>query len=139
MVKQIILLKILTMRVVQMTNEIIKTIVEYLNLNGINAVGNEATNELEYPYAVVTMSGLNRNDNISLWSLEVNVWDKHKYYSRAETISDNIDKLLDFARLKSGDNLICIFESQKNNLKDTDPAIKRVNMRFDMNIYESEN
>lgn len=136
---QIILLKILTMRVVQMTNEIIKTIVEYLNLNGINAVGNEATNELEYPYAVVTMSRLNRNDNISLWSLEVNVWDKHKYYSRAETISDNIDKLLDFARLKSGENLICIFESQKNNLKDTDPAIKRVNMRFDMNIYESEN
>ena len=122
-----------------MTNEIIKTIVEYLNLNGINAVGNEATNELEYPYAVVTMSRLNRNDNISLWSLEVNVWDKHKYYSRAETISDNIDKLLDFVRLKSGDNLICIFESQKNNLKDTDPAIKRVNMRFDMNIYESEN
>ena len=136
---QIILLKILTMRVVQMTNEIIKTIVEYLNSNGINAVGNEATNELEYPYAVVTMSRLNRNDNISLWSLEVNVWDKHKYYSRAETISDNIDKLLDFARLKSGDNLICIFESQKNNLKDTDPAIKRENMRFDMNIYESEN
>ena len=136
---QIILLKILTMRVVQMTNEIIKTIVEYLNSNGMNAVGNEATNELEYPYAVVTMSRLNRNDNISLWSLEVNVWDKHKYYSRAETISDNIDKLLDFARLKSGDNLICIFESQKNNLKDTDPAIKRVNMRFDMNIYESEN
>lgn len=136
---QIILLKILTMRVVQMTNEIIKTIVEYLNSNGINAVGNEATNELEYPYAVVTMSRLNRNDNISLWSLEVNVWDKHKYYSRVETISDNIDKLLDFARLKSGDNLICIFESQKNNLKDTDPAIKRVNMRFDMNIYESEN
>lgn len=122
-----------------MTNEIIKTIVEYLNSNGINAVGNEATNELEYPYAVVTMSRLNRNDNISLWSLEVNVWDKHKYYSRVETISDNIDKLLDFARLKSGDNLICIFESQKNNLKDTDPAIKRVNMRFDMNIYESEN
>ena len=136
---QIILLKILTMRVVQMTNEIIKTIVEYLNSNGINAVGNEATNELEYPYAVVTMSRLNRNDNISLWSLEVNVWDKHKYYSRAETISDNIDKLLDFARLKSGDNLICIFESQKNNLKDTDPAIKRVNMRFDINIYESVN
>ena len=136
---QIILLKILTMRVVQMTNEIIKTIVEYLNSNGINAVGNEATNELEYPYAVVTMSRLNRNDNISLWSLEVNVWDKHKYYSRAETISDNIDKLLDFAQLKSGENLICIFESQKNNLKDTDPAIKRVNMRFDMNIYESEN
>ena len=136
---QIIILKILTMRVVQMTNEIIKTIVEYLNSNGINAVGNEATNELEYPYAVVTMSRLNRNDNISLWSLEVNVWDKHKYYSRAETISDNIDKLLDFARLKSGENLICIFESQKNNLKDTDPAIKRVNMRFDMNIYESEN
>lgn len=136
---QIILLKILTMRVVQMTNEIIKTIVEYLNSNGINAVGNEATNELEYPYAVVTMSRLNKNDNISLWSLEVNVWDKHKYYSRAETISDNIDKLLDFARLKSGENLICIFESQKNNLKDTDPAIKRVNMRFDMNIYESEN
>lgn len=136
---QIILLKILTMRVVQMTNEIIKTIVEYLNSNGINAVGNEATNELEYPYAVVTMSRLNRNDNISLWSLEVNVWDKHKYYSRAETISDNIDKLLDFVRLKSGDNLICIFESQKNNLKDIDPAIKRVNMRFDMNIYESEN
>lgn len=136
---QIILLKILTMRVVQMTNEIIKTIVEYLNSNGINAVGNEATKELEYPYAVVTMSRLNKNDNISLWSLEVNVWDKHKYYSRAETISDNIDKLLDFARLKSGENLICIFESQKNNLKDTDPAIKRVNMRFDMNIYESEN
>lgn len=121
-----------------MTNEINKTIVSYLKENGIVAVDNEAIGNEEYPYAVVTTSRLSVNDNISSWSLEVNVWDKNDFYSRVETIADEVERLLDFARLKSGNNLLCIFKDQKSNIDDIDLAIKRVKIQFDLSIYESE-
>lgn len=121
-----------------MTNEINKSIVDYLEQNNISAVDNEAIESEQYPYAVVETSRLNIDDSISNWTLEVNVWDKHKFYSRAETIADQIEKALDFVQIKSGNNLLCIFKGQKSNVKDSDPAIKRVRMVFDLKIYESE-
>lgn len=121
-----------------MTNEVNKAIAAYLKSNNITAIDNEAAADNTYPYAVITSSRLNTNDSISSWTLEVNVWDKNKFYSRAETIADKIDKLLDFTQLKSGKNLICLFKAQKSNIADSDPAIKRVRIQFDMKIYESE-
>jgi len=121
-----------------MTNEVNKAIVSYLKSNNIVAIDNEATNGEQYPYAVITTSRLNVDDNISNWDLEINVWDKNKFYSRVETIADDIEKLLDFTQIKSDDNLLCIFKSQKSNVTDSDPAIKRVRLQFGLKIYESE-
>jgi len=121
-----------------MTNEINKAIVSFLKTNNIVAVDNEALGSEEYPYAVVSTSRMNANDNISNWTLEINVWDKNKFYSRAESIADSIEKLLDFKQIKSENNLLCIFKGQKDNIADTDKAIKRVRLQLDLTIYESE-
>lgn len=121
-----------------MTNEFEKTIVAYLKENEIFAIDNEATGTEQYPYAVISSSRLNAEDNISNWSLEVNVWDKNKFYSRAETMADEIEKLLDFKRLMSGSNLVCLFKASRGNIEDSDLAIKRVRIQFDLKIYESE-
>lgn len=121
-----------------MTNEVNKAIVSYLNSNGVVAIDNEALGSQTYPYTVITSSRLSADDNISNWALEANVWDKNKYYSRVETIADEIDKLLDFTQIKSGTNLLCTYKGQKSNVSDSDPAIKRVRIQFELKIYESE-
>lgn len=121
-----------------MTNELNKAIVSYLKANNINAIDNEAIGNENYPYAVISTTRLNANDCISNWTLEINVWDKNHYYSRSETIADDIEKLLDFKTMKVGDNFVCMFKAGKMNIPDTDKAIKRVRTQFDLKIYESE-
>jgi len=119
-----------------MTNEINKAIVGVFT--DINVYDNEAPQEANYPYAVVTSKRLTIDDNISKWIVEVNVWDKNKYYSRAEATMDSIEKELDFKRLLSGSNFLCLFKAQRDNVEDSDKSIKRVRTQFDMTVYESE-
>lgn len=121
-----------------MTNEFEKTITSYLKSHDIYAIDNEAVGNEEYPYAVISSNRLSSNDNISNWTLEVNVWDKNKFYSRAEAMADEIERVLDFARLVSENNLVCLFKAGRGNIDDSDLTIKRVRIQFDLKIYESE-
>lgn len=119
-----------------MTNEINKAIIKLFN--DLKVYDNEAPSTATYPYAVISSKRLNANDSISQWILEVNVWDKNKYYSKAESIMDTIEKELDFKRLLSEKNLVCLFKAQRDNIADPDNTIKRVRTQFDMTVYESE-
>lgn len=119
-----------------MINKINKAISELFT--DISMYVNEAPQNATYPYAVITSQRLNINDGISTWSVDIDVWDKHKYYSRAEAQMDAIEKELDFKRIKMDNNLLCLFKSQRNEILDSDTAIKRVKAQFEMIVYESE-
>lgn len=120
-----------------MTNELNKAIAGALS-SVITAYPDEAPESATYPYAVISSKRLTMNDNISSWTVEINVWDKNEYYGRADEKADNIEKMLDFKKIKSGTNLLCLFKAQKDHIEDPDKAIKRVRTQFDMTLYESE-
>jgi len=120
-----------------MTNEVNKAIVGAIN-SIVTAYDNEAPTEAIYPYAVVSTKRLNADDSISKWIVEINVWDKNKYYSRSESLMDEIDKELDFKNMKLSSCFLCLFKAQRDNIPDSDKTIKRVQTQFDMTIYESE-
>ena len=107
--------------------------------NTIDTFPDEAPKSAEYPYAVISGRRLSIEDSISNWIIEVNVWDKHKYNSRAEAKADAIEKVLDYHRFHfENGNLVCLFKSQRDDILDTDETIKRVRIQFSTTIYESE-
>lgn len=104
----------------------------------IKAYPDEAPVDATYPYAVVSFRRLGIDDNISNWVVEINVWDKHKYNSRAESKADAIESELDFKRIMIDNSLMCLYKSQREDIEDSDDMIKRVRCQFGANIYESE-
>lgn len=121
-----------------MIHEIELAIVEALK-NTIPTYPDEAPESAVYPYAVVSGRRLTVEDNISNWIMEINVWDKNKYNSRAEAKADAIEKVLDYFKmpLTSG-SLARFFKANRDEILDTDETIKRVKVDFSTTIYESE-
>lgn len=105
----------------------------------ITTYPDEAPQSATYPYAVISGRRLTIDDSISNWVIEVNVWDKNKYNSRAEAKADAIEKVLDFHRFAfSNGNLVCLYKAQRDDILDTDETIKRVRIQFSTTVYESE-
>lgn len=105
----------------------------------ITTYPDEAPTSATYPYAVLSGRRLSIDDSISNWIIEINVWDKNKYNSRAEAKADAIEKVLDFHRFAfANGNLVCLYKSQRDDILDTDETIKRVRIQFSTTVYESE-
>lgn len=98
----------------------------------------EAPETVEYPYKVFSMRRLSDSEGFQNYVLEVNVWDKHQYYSRAESIMDELEQDLHRCNCITEDFVIRIFRGQRQNVPDTDKAIKRVREQFEMHIRNRE-
>ena len=70
--------------------------------------------------------------------LEVNAWDQHPYYSRAESMMDSLESRLHRCNFMTGGYLIRIFKGARQNVPDPDKTIKRVREQFEMHVYEME-
>ena len=121
-----------------MIHNIELAIVEALK-NTISTYPDEAPESATYPYAVISGRRLTIEDNISNWIIEVNVWDKNKYNSRAEAKADAIEKVLDYCKITLADGSMArFFKANRNDILDTDETIKRVKVDFSTTIYENE-
>ena len=58
------------------------------------AYSEEAPEEAVYPYAVFSAQRLEESEGKQTFTLEINVWDQHPYYSRAESVMDMLEKKL---------------------------------------------
>ena len=104
----------------------------------IDGYSDEAPDSAEYPYKVFSIKKISNEDNISNYVLEVNVWDKNKTYSRAETIMDGLEKKLDSQTFLEKKFLVYTYLGTRNNVPDPDKAIKRVRGQFEIRIVERE-
>lgn len=106
--------------------------------NFIGAFYEEAPEEAEYPYHVFSARRLSDSDGRMNYVLEVNVWDQHRYYSRAENMMDELEQKLHRCNHITDDFLIRIFKGQRQNVPDSDKTIKRVREQFEMHVYQRE-
>ncbi|MBQ0112229.1 MAG: hypothetical protein KBT03_03775 [Bacteroidales bacterium] len=102
----------------------------------LGAYYSEAPVDATYPYNVFDIEVTSKNDNKYNAILEVNVWDKNKYYSRAEAEADKIEHLLDGAISLSDDVLFYCFDGSRQHVLDEDKQIKRIRMQFELYFYE---
>ncbi len=94
--------------------------------------------EADYPYLVFSTQRVS-DDGVKLnYILEVNAWDQHEYYSRAESMLDVLEKKLHRCNLAAGRFFIRIFRGRRQNVPDPDRTIKRVREQFEMQVYERQ-
>lgn len=98
----------------------------------------EAPKEIQYPYAVFSVRRSGETDERQIYILEINVWDQYQYYSRAESIMDELECKLHRCNHLTDRSLIRIFRGQRQNVPDPDKEIKRVREQFEMYVYERE-
>ena len=96
----------------------------------------EAPEDAKYPYAVFELNRLSEDYERQSYILEVNVWDSHKYYSRAEAKMDDIEKLLHGYFQLSNNDVFYVFNGSRQSIPDDDKAIKRIREQFELYLYE---
>ena len=102
------------------------------------AYSEEAPEKAEYPYAVFSAQRLGESEEKQSFTLEINVWDQHPYYSRAESIMDTLETKLHRCNHMTENGLIRIFKGKRVNVPDPDKSMKRVRELFEMYVYERE-
>ena len=98
----------------------------------------DAPNDAAYPYKVFSARRLSESEGKQNYILEINVWDQNAYYSRAQSIMEQLEKELHRCNYISEDYLIRIFKGQSEKVTDQDKDIKRVREQFEMFVYERE-
>ncbi|MBR3762189.1 MAG: hypothetical protein IKK59_05545 [Lachnospiraceae bacterium] len=98
----------------------------------------EEDEKQDYPYKVFSIRRLSREGCLSTYDLEVNVWDRNKYYSGAEAMMDELEKNLDFNEVLTDKMLIRTFKGTRENVPDPDKSIKRIRAKFTLHVYERE-
>lgn len=98
----------------------------------------EAPGNAEFPYIVFSASRTGDDGGRQQYILEINVWDQGEFYSRAESVMDNIEKELHQHICATDHFLIQIFRGRRQNIPDPDKSIKRVREQFEMYVYEKE-
>lgn len=98
----------------------------------------EALEDAAYPYMVFSARRLTEDAGQQVYMLEVNAWDQHPYYSRAESMMDSLESRLHRCNFMTGGYLIRIFKGARQNVPDPDKTIKRVREQFEMHVYEME-
>lgn len=97
-----------------------------------------APQEATYPYAVFSARRTGEIDGRQAYVMEINVWDQHQHYSRAENIMDGMERKLHQRNCLTDRYLIRIFRGPRQTVEDPDRDIKRVREQFEMYIYERE-
>lgn len=98
----------------------------------------EAPKDTRYPYKVFSLRRISETDGRQTYSLEMNAWDQHAYYSRAESMIDELEKKLHQISYLTEKYLIRIFKGARQNVPDSDKSIKRVREQFELYVYERE-
>ena len=65
----------------------------------------EAPKDATYPYKVFFARRISESDGRQQYILEINIWDQHHYYSRAESIMDELEAKLHRCNHKGG--IVC--------------------------------
>lgn len=92
----------------------------------------------EYPYAVFSLQKLGEEEGIEKYILEINVWDQHAYCSRAEKMTDDLEKLLHRGIFYTENFLIRIFADRRQNIPDQDKNIKHIREQYEMKVCRKE-
>ena len=106
--------------------------------NLIDGYSDEAPENADYPYKVFSARKLSDDDGIAHYILEVNVWDKGKTYSRAETLMDELEKKLNKQTFLVKELFAYTYTGSRENVSDPDRAIKRVREQFELRVVERE-
>lgn len=102
----------------------------------ITSYYNEAPEDAAYPYSVFSLRRIGTEDERQRYILEINVWDRNQYYSRADEMMDKMEEKLDGCLSLSDDTLFYCYKGEREPVTDKDKSIKRIREQFELYCYE---
>lgn len=102
----------------------------------LGAYYSEAPKNAAYPYSVFDVDIISKEGERYSAILEINIWDKNEYYSRAEEEADRMERLVDGEVSLSDDVLFYCYTDSRQHVLDDDKQIKRIRMQFSLFFYE---
>ena len=98
-----------------------------------------APKDASYPYKTYELTSVTfptslRDD----FELTVDIWDRAKDYKAAEEIADQVERTFNDANLPQDDILPTFFRENRYSLTDPDKTLQHIQLRFLVQLYETE-
>ena len=118
------------------TIELRKLIVKLLKEVNKSVFYENASDKAEYPYIVYNLDNINtvnypRNDII----LTIDVWDRSNSTVTVETLTDNIEDVLNMSNKPSKNLFPTFYLEGRMSIDDEDPLIRRRQLKFKIENY----
>ncbi|MCX0363210.1 hypothetical protein LI063_03400 [Clostridium perfringens] len=118
------------------TIELRKLIVKLLKDVNKSVFYENANDKAKYPYIVYNLDNINtvnypRNDII----LTINVWDRSNSTVTVETLTDNIEDVLNMLNKPSKNLFPTFYLEDRMSIDDEDPLIRRRQLKFKIENY----
>lgn len=118
------------------SEELRKVITRLLKISCSRTHYEDADDETQHPYQVFSFESKNpdnypRDDNYFV----IDVWDKGKYWTQAESMADEIETNLNMKNEPNETVLPTFYLIDRKNLKDEDKKIKHVQLKFLIKNY----
>lgn len=99
----------------------------------------KAPKDAAYPYKTFTLSSVAfPNSDRDDFELEVDIWDRAPGPKAAEEIADQVERLFNAANLPQPPIYPTFFREGRYNLDDPDKALQHIQLRFSVQLYETE-
>lgn len=118
------------------TEDLKKFIVRELKKACPNVAYQKATDKTPFPYVVFDFEDKKQELGHMIF-IEINIYDKSRSSKNIETITDNIEGILDDTFFNEQSFSISIDLNTRNNIEETDKSIQRRRMLFDSEVYFS--
>ena len=97
-----------------------------------------AHKDATYPYAVFELDRID-SDSGDTYVLEINVWDRHRSYSRADSVALALEKKLNGYVENNPHRAFRVYKGTMKHVLDEDKSIKRIQLQLTVTSYEKEN
>lgn len=121
------------------TTTLRKLVTEKLQTTQGQTYHRTASTDAVYPYKIYNMTSVAFPDSLrDDFELEVDIWDRAKDWKRIEELADQIERLFNDANLPTPPIFPTFFRENRYNLDDPDKTLQHIQMRFLVQLYETE-
>lgn len=97
-----------------------------------------ASKDAAFPYKTFELSSVAFVEARDDQELEVNIWDRSPDQKRVEEIADQVERLFTNATLPHPPIYPTFFRENRYNLEDPDKTLQHIQLRFLVQLYETE-
>jgi hypothetical protein len=99
----------------------------------------KAPKDADYPYKTFTLSSVAfPNSDRDDFELEVDIWDRAPDPKTVEEIADQVERLFNAVDLPQPPIYPTFFREGRHNLDDPDKDLQHIQLRFSVQLYETE-
>lgn len=116
-----------------MLNKIIENLLKTIS---DNVYEDEAPDDAKEPYIVFNIKRITTVGIMDQYNLEINVWDTHKTYARANDLLSKVDQAINFYVYTDSNMFVEIYKGPQEKIVDSDKHVKRIREQCELRFIE---